>query len=345
MSDKKSVPRSLSLSLRGDLLAEARKNDPVLDRLAAAAFEAEEARAETRSLQTIRTIDRSRVEVLTAFEQASPGSRPFLLAPQALTLCPLPYKATPDRLAQRNCALPGGHPLRVDYAAVRRDAGLAYGADAVLLDLLAGYARRRGTPSVSFATAADIMTAMRLEDRGGEGYRTLYQRLRRLRGLHISISRPDVGAAINVRVAEVDGLSGDDPHGAPKILAERAGQARLWPYAITFSPEFWADLMEWSLRIPEVVPKAFGNSPLQYNLAKWLLWRAAYAQTDSLIPWGLLAEERAAGYGRVRDFRVVVRGVLDILAAGLPPVRRAFRVVPRGLKILALDELKRLLKA
>ena len=82
----------------------------------------------------------------------------------------------------------------------------------------------------------------------------------------------------------------------------------------------------------------------QYNLAKWLLWRAAYARTDSLIPWGLLAEERAAGYGRVRDYRVVVRGVLDTLTTGLPPVRRAFRAVPRGLKILALDELKRLLK-
>jgi hypothetical protein len=289
-----------------------------------------------RDVRELRPLDRKRIRVLLELRQEPPEERQFLLAPQALVLCPPPFKRTTEVQVTRVCSLPGGQAVKVVYTAVRDDAGMVFGRDAVCLDVLAAEARRRRVPEIGWGTALALMRSLHIESSGGRQYRLLEDTLRRIGGLHIAVTRPGLPGGTNIRVVDVDGL--DAPWRSGNT-AEPRMRRRRWAHAMRLSPEFFGDVMDWTVRVPRSIVQVFANSPFRYHMTKWLLWRISYAQSPTEITWAQLRAERGSGYGRLRAFRAEIELALKELGRAWPPARDAFGISRNALRIRPVHEL------
>jgi hypothetical protein len=246
---------------------------------------------------TLKPNVRKQADTLLA-EREKP-SRPALVS-QALILCPLPFRRVNGTTITRTTRLSDG-VLTVKFYVPEGDS-LPYGNDAVLLDLLCSEARRMKSPEITFDRAAELLEKLGDND-SGASYRRVRERLQRLANMTISVRRARAG--FNVRVVDSWDL------GTTKdSKREAGGERRMIPYAIRFSPEFFADLMSFYVPIPERVLMAFKSNPTEYHLMKRITHRAMVARAESLIPWNELRAELGSTDSNAARFKGDVRRVL-----------------------------------
>jgi hypothetical protein len=107
----------------------------------------------------------------------------------------------------------------------------------------------------------------------------------------------------------------------------------LIPYAIRFSPEFFADLMGNYVPLPHAVVMAFKGSPVEYSLAKWLVHRIQIARGESLIAWDDLQSERGSVDSNMDRFKVKTQNVIKKLWEAWPEITAAVTRERGGLRI------------
>jgi len=258
--------------------------------------------------------------------------REVALVSQALTLCPLPFRKPQGNKVERQVRIPGGVlDVVFTFTGKKGNGSLAYGNDAVLLDLLCSEARLKKTPEVTFGRAYELLEMMGIKTDGGKDYRELKARLLRLSTLHIYVERRGE-VAVNLRVVDISNLRVPSPQ---DLKRERGGEKPLIPYAIKFSPEFFADLMGNYVPLPHAVVIAFKGSPTEYSLAKWLVHRVHVAKGESLIAWADLRDERGSRDSNLDRFKLQTKKVLLKLQTAWPEIAAAVVRERGGLRVRA----------
>jgi hypothetical protein len=265
---------------------------------------------------------RQQKQVNTLIAERDKPSRPALVS-QALILCPLPFRRVKGTTITRTTRLPDG-ALMVKFYVAEGDE-LPYGNDAVLLDLLCSEARRMKSPEITFDRAAELLEKLGDND-SGASYRRVRDRLTRIANMTISVRRAHAG--FNVRLVDSWDL------GSPKDSKREAqGERRMIPYAIRFSPEFFADLMSYYVPIPEKVLVAFKANPTEYHLMKRITHRSLVAQSASLIPWDELRAELGSTDSNAARFRGDVRKVIQKLSLTWEDMPLTFTVNKAGVGV------------
>lgn len=268
------------------------------------------------------------VGTLEVLRQTDPDVRPLAMVSQALTLCPLPFRRPQGIQVGREVRLPGG-TLEVTFTCTKKRGTLAYGADAVLLDLLCSEARRTKSPEITFKRAYELLELLGIESDSGRCYSQLKARLVRISNLHIHVERRG-HIAVNLRVVDIQNLRTPSKK---DIAREKAGEHPILPYAIRLAPEFFADLMRFYVPIPNDVLLAFKGSPTEYSTAKWLVHRLRVAETESVISWETLLEERGSEDSNARRFKAKVKNVLLKLQVAWPELGQAVSMESKGLRL------------
>ena len=116
---------------------------------------------ETKNTQDQRGLtkrENHQVEILIGLGETDPGDREIALVSQALALCPLPFRKPKGRAVERQVRIPGGTlDVVFTYTGKAKGGSLAYGNDAVLLDLLCSEARRTKSPEITFDKAYELL--------------------------------------------------------------------------------------------------------------------------------------------------------------------------------------------
>lgn len=263
-------------------------------------------------------------------EAESPSRR--VLASRALILCPLPFRNPGVEKLTRHARTPNG-PMEVTFTSVFDKVALPHGNDALLLDLLCNEARRTKSPVVTFERAKELLELLGLEDTtSGRSYQRVAARLERLASLVIAVRYPGERMGAPYRVS-----CGYDLPSDRDAKQEGRRERRLIPYHVTFSPEFWQDMVSHYVPLPDGVLRAFSGNPTQYALAKRLIHRAHFSQTSTLIPWDALQEETGSPDSKQRRFREKVREVLEVLRPMLRDSNVTFTTMKDGLRLRRKD--------
>ena len=270
------------------------------------------------------------LDTLQAFRQQDPSDRPVSLVSQALTLCPLPFRKPAGDKVTLEARLPQGN-LKVTLTNIGEasNSSLAYGEDALLLDLLSHEARWKKDPEISFDRAYEFLEFLGLESRGGKNYRTVNERLQRIRDLMIQIKRKGFAVA-NIRVVDI---GSDETPSTQDLDREERGERRMLPYVIRLSPEYYADLMNYYIQIPTAVIQAFRGCPTEYSLAKWLVYRLRALETETEISLESLHDERGSLDTNIRRFKKKVEVTVSKLQLAWPEVGKALTVTKKGLRM------------
>lgn len=277
------------------------------------------------SLRETRQLD-----TLTAFRQQDPSDRPVSLVSQALTLCPLPFRKPSGDKITLEARLPQGKIMvTLTNIGEESNSSLAYGDDALLLDLLSHEARWKKDPEISFDRAYEFLEFLGLESHGGKNYRTVNERLQRIRDLMIQIKRKGMAVA-NIRVVDI---GSDETPSTQDFDREERGEQRMIPYMIRLSPEYYADLLNYYLAIPTAVIQAFRGCPTEYSLAKWIVYRLDALETETEISLESLHDERGSKDSNYRRFRKKVEVTVLKLQEAWPEVGKALTLTKKGLKM------------
>jgi len=294
---------------------------------------------DTKDRRGLTKKENRQVDALEELRFTEIGDREVALVSQALTLCPLPYRKPIGNKVERQVRIPGGVlDVVFTYTGKKGQGSLAYGSDAVLLDLLCSEARLKKSPEVTFGRAYELLELLGIKSDGGKDYRELKARLMRLSALHIYVERRGE-VAVNLRVVDISNLR--VPSKAD-LKREKGGEKPLIPYAIRFSPEFFADLMGNYVPLPHAVVMAFKGSPVEYSLAKWLIHRLHVTKGESLISWEELREERGSQDSNMDRFKLKTRNVIEKLWEAWPEItaavtrsRGGLRLTPPAAKMLS----------
>lgn len=288
----------------------------------------------------MRRKDRRTIDAMVELGQEPPAEALNALVSRALTLCPLPYRKPKESQLTRSMKLPVGS-LRVTFSDMTNSKELAYGDDALVLDLLASEARRRSNKVVTFRTAKDLLefAGIRPDSRGdfgGKDFKEILHRVNRLRRLGIAVlwNAPDGGEAEPLEIYRV--FSRSLTPSTPDVQREAHGERALFPYFLEFSEEFFAELMSHYRAIPREILLNFKGNPTEYSLAKFIVDRVATARSVTTIPLEALRDERGSGDSNLRRFRQQLRNVLVKLSAwqaDFHPDHGAVRITPKGLRI------------
>jgi len=127
--------------------------------------------AETKEAKDRRGLTRKEHRQLDTLEQlrfTDPGEREVALVSQALTLCPLPFRKPVGNKVERQVQIPGGVlDVVFTFTGKKGKGSLAYGNDAVLLDLLCSEARLKKSPEVTFDRAYELLELLGIKSDGG----------------------------------------------------------------------------------------------------------------------------------------------------------------------------------
>lgn len=140
--------------------------------------------------------------------------------------------------------------------------------------------------------------------------------------------------AINARIVDVDG---SEFWSRQDVKREKSGERKVIPGVVKLSDEYFADLMHRYASIPLAILDAVSSNPTIYSTAKWLWWRADVAESETLIPWDELANERGSKDSNTQRFKAKVRTTLALIGPARPEVARLFKVSPKGLRVTPLD--------
>jgi len=253
-------------------------------------------KAKGQDFPILKKKDQRTINAMVELGQEEPGQVLNALVSRALTLCPLPYRKPKESQLSRSMKLPVGS-LRVTFSDMDNSQNLAYGDDALVLDLLASEARRRGSRIIAFKTAKDLLEfmGMKPDARGvfsGTLFKQTLQRVDRLCALGISVlwNAPDGIAREGYKV-----FSKSLTPSTMDAQREGYGERGLFPYFLEFSEQFFAELMSHYRAIPKEVLLQFKGNPTEYALAKFVVDRVATARSTSTVPLEELRDERGSG--------------------------------------------------
>ena len=285
---------------------------------------------DTKDRRGLTKRENRQLDTLEELRFTDTPDREVALVSLALTLCPLPFRKPVGNKVERQVRIPGGVlDVVFTFTGKKGKGSLAYGNDAVLLDLLCSEARLKKSPEVTFDRAYELLELMGIKSDGGKDYRELKARLQRLSTLHIYVERRGE-VAVNLRVVDISNLRVPSKQ---DLKREKAGEKPLIPYAIRFSPEFFADLMGNYVPLPHSVVMAFKGSPVEYSLAKWVIHRLNICKQDTLINWEELQEERGSVDTNMDRFKLKTRNVLLKLQTAWPEIAEAVTRERGGLRL------------
>jgi len=285
---------------------------------------------DTKDRRGLTKKEHRQLDTLEQLRFTDPGEREVALVSQALTLCPLPFRKPVGNKVERQVQIPGGVlDVVFTFTGKKGKGSLAYGNDAVLLDLLCSEARLKKSPEVTFDRAYELLELLGIKSDGGSVYADLKKRLVRLSTLHIYVERRGE-VAVNLRVVDISNLRVPSQQ---DLKRENAGEKPLIPYAIRFSPEFFADLMGNYVPLPHAVVMAFKGSPVEYSLAKWLVHRIHIAKGESLVAWDDLQAERGSVDSNMDRFKLKTQNVIKKLWEAWPEITAAVTRERGGLRI------------
>ncbi len=284
--------------------------------------------------------ERRTINAMVELGQKDPQGIQNALVSRALTLCPLPYRKPKESQLVRQTKLPIGS-LCVAFSDMTVSKQLAYGDDALLLDLLASEARRRGERVIAFKTAQDLLVFAGIRpdaagNFGGNLFKLILQRVERLRRLGIAVhwNEPD-GRMGPLNIYRV--FSRSYTPSATDSEREAFGEHALFPYFLEFSEEFFEELMSHYRAIPRDVLLNFQGNPTEYAIAKWIVDRVQTARSVSTVSLEALRDERGSGDSNLRRYKQQVYNVLVKLSAWKadfhPDHGSVARLTPKGLRI------------
>ena len=210
---------------------------------------------------------------------------------QALILCGLPYEPTLKSKITRKAMLADGSRVAVTFSTAL-EGSMPYGSDRCLLHFLLDKAVKTKSRFVSWETAAEFLSAMRMAP-GGKNRRDLRKRFSRIRGLTIGVERS------GVRGTETEIMPIIRRSHLPASLDRRIeldGQGKLFAgeevnYGVEIDELFYSELMRHHVPIPEELIYSTRRQSQLQDLMLFLCWRCFAAQSESLIPWEYLRQQ------------------------------------------------------
>ncbi|MCX5497874.1 replication protein RepA [Kaistia dalseonensis] len=118
-------------------------------------------------------------------------------------------------------------------------------------------------------------------------------------------------------------------------FSDNPDQRSLWPTTITFSQQFYDELVKHALPVDVRALMAFSASSRKIDLLLWLTFRMTRLSSHYVLDWARLKEQFGDGFARDRKFR-------ETFAAELASIHELFPKVParlteRGLEMGAAD--------
>ena len=195
--------------------------------------------------------------------------------------------------------------------------GLPFGPAArLILCHLNTEALRTGVPAVEVAGS---MTAFirRLQGYQPNGYEIgkFKDQLTRLSTslIRLALRRDDHALQINTNI-----IAGFD------LWAERfEGQPFVFPQVIKLGADYFASLQEHAIPLDERAVVALAHSAMALDVYCWLTQRLHRVdpKRGQFVPWTALHQQFGQGYERIRKFREVFLGILNLVKAQYPAAR------------------------
>ena len=216
---------------------------------------------------------------------------------QAMLLCTLPYSASSETHITRSARLGDGSTLTVTFSAGIPDVPLPFGSDRKLLAWVFDRAINSASPVIGWESAWEYQKELGLK-RSGKNNRDLRARFHRISGLNINIERKDSSGITGKNFSIIDTY-----HLPPSITGKKADPAQrsltytveeepmAAPFGICINQTLFHDIRKHRVAVPRGLwLQSKGNSQVQ-DMVLWLYYRCYAAKTESIIPWGALAEQ------------------------------------------------------
>ena len=98
-------------------------------------------------------------------------------------------------------------------------------------------------------------------------------------------------------------------------------QGDLWHSAITLTEPFFREVVEGPVPVDMRALMVLKRSPMALDIYVWLTYRYSYSKQATTIPWGTLATQFGADYGRKRDFKAAFKDELHKVLTVYPEAR------------------------
>lgn len=256
------------------------------------------------------------------------------LAAKIFVLCGLPYKSTTTSVTRR--ARTGRDSfLEVTYTPIEHAIGLPYGTDRALLAFVQRMAFETGT--MELAEVKQFFDAFGLSATGRE-YNLIAGRFRRLANLAITISMSGRTQTDRINLTPIRRITEPTTYSSDTLAAlpESTGQLTLLPpprFAVTLDPAFHAYLKNNPVPLPLKLMRVFHQSPVEWDFAQWVTWRAIAANKDSLIPFTEILEQLGAARSHPLRLRSQYSGVLAQIRLLYPEFETHFLRGLQGLQV------------
>ena len=245
---------------------------------------------------------------------------------QALILCTLPYRPTPERQVVRSARLSDGSTLRVTFTAGINGIDMAFGNDRHLMAWLFDKAINSDTAFVTIKSASDYLRETG-KSRNGDRVKELAARLARLSGLVIGIERRSTGSTQTVMLPMI--ASSNLPNNLTlQLKAENAGQKQLPgienPFGIQLEERFFQDIKRHHVAIPKrlwLQLQGQKGGPQLQDLLTFFVYRCYCAQSETVIPWSGLREQFPQDDSNPRRFKQNVKKAVTQLRIVWPEIR------------------------
>jgi len=252
--------------------------------------------AQERRSAMISTVNRI-TELKIDRESGLLGTEVIKLA-QALILCTLPYRLTPDRQIVRSARLSDGSRLTVTFTAALDEVPMPYGADRDLMAWLFDKAIRSDTSFVPMKSANEYLQETS-KSRSGANIRELAERLRRLSGLVIAINRSSqesYDTVILPMIAQAKlppSLLSEEIRAKTGVTSSLA-RATSNQFGIQLEERLYRDIKEHHVAIPRELwlklQSQKGGAVLK-DLMIFFCYRCYCSQSETVIPWDALREQ------------------------------------------------------
>lgn len=247
----------------------------------------------------------------------NPGDDAFVYAGFALTS--LPHRSVPadTRWIRENgpCKIviePGPNPLRPDFSEL---IGIPYGALArCILIYLQTEAVRNRSREVELGPSLNAWANRLGIANGGTVYTRFYNQLQRIQAsrLHFHWSSPD-GSQI--------AWDRDSIIKSGFVMTNRrddGAQHRLWRDVVTLGETFYEQLARHPVLMTESAIRALKANSQAIDIYIWLVYRLPHLKRETFVTWSALKGQFGEHYARIRKFREVFSGNLELALAAYP---------------------------
>lgn len=231
-------------------------------------------------------------QIREARDLDQPFSEEIMQVAQALVLCGLPYEPTDATRIVRRARLADGSEVVVVFSAVST-AAMPYGSDRSVLHFILDRAVKSRSRFISWKTAKEFLTAMKMNVDSGKNCTDLRARFERIRGLTIYVQRTRgaVDGSATMPVIRRSKL----PTSVDRKSEETGHNLLPFPedfvYGVEIGPDFFDELMKYHVPVPAIIIQQTRKKSQLQDCMLFLHWRCYAAQSETTIPWEALRQQ------------------------------------------------------